>query len=57
MEKLMNSITFIYYDELRHEIITGHETGSIVIWSWLTIVFIEILNDFKTYNGIIYYYF
>jgi len=32
MEKLMNEISYVYYDEIRHEIITGHESGSIVIW-------------------------
>lgn len=33
LEKLMNQISFVYYDELRHEIVTGHENGSIVIWN------------------------
>lgn len=32
MEKLMNEISYVYYDEIRHEIISGHESGSIVIW-------------------------
>lgn len=34
MERLMNTITYVFYDELRHEIVTGHESGSIVIWNW-----------------------
>ncbi|CDW78445.1 UNKNOWN [Stylonychia lemnae] len=32
-EKLMNTITYVFYDELRHEVITGHESGSVVIWN------------------------
>lgn len=32
-EKLMNSITYVYYDEQRHEVITGHDNGSVVIWN------------------------
>ncbi len=31
-EKLVNEITYVYYDENNHEIITGHEDGSLVIW-------------------------
>ena len=31
-EKLMNSITYVYYDEATHEIVTGHDSGNIVIW-------------------------
>jgi hypothetical protein len=33
MERLMNQVTYVYYDEIRHEIITGHENGSIVLWN------------------------
>eukprot|EP00347_Sterkiella_histriomuscorum_P015915 403355201 len=33
MEKLMNIVTYVFYDEIRHEIITGHESGSIVLWN------------------------
>jgi len=33
MEKLMNTITYVFYDEVRHEIVTGHESGSFVIWN------------------------
>lgn len=33
MEKLMNTITYVFYDEVRHEIVTGHESGSVVIWN------------------------
>ncbi len=33
MEKIMNTITYVFYDELRHEIVTGHESGSIVLWN------------------------
>lgn len=29
----MNQIVFLYYDEIGHEIYTGHENGSIVIWN------------------------
>ena len=30
--QLMNSISVVYYDEKRHEIVTGHSNGSIMIW-------------------------
>ena len=30
---LMEEISVIYYDENRHQIITGHKNGSICIWS------------------------
>jgi hypothetical protein len=33
LERLMNQITYVYYDELRHEIVTGHENGSVIIWN------------------------
>lgn len=33
MEKIMNTITYVFYDEKRHEIVTGHENGSIVLWN------------------------
>lgn len=29
----MEEISVIYYDELSHEIITGHKNGSICIWN------------------------
>jgi hypothetical protein len=32
MERLMNEITQVYYDEAQHEVVTGHEDGSFVIW-------------------------
>ena len=33
LEKLMNIITYLHYDETRHSIVSGHENGSIVIWN------------------------
>ena len=33
LEKLMNSISYIHFDEARNEIITGHENGSVVLWN------------------------
>ena len=32
-KSLMEEISVIYYDELSHEIITGHKNGSICIWN------------------------
>lgn len=32
LKHLMNEMSFVYYDESHHEIITGHEDGSLVIW-------------------------
>ncbi len=33
VRKDMGQISTIYYDEVRHEIITGHDNGQIYIWS------------------------
>ena len=30
--RLMEEISVVYYDEQRHEIITGHCNGSLCIW-------------------------
>ena len=31
-EKLVNEITYVYYDEARLELVTGHEDGTVVLW-------------------------
>lgn len=32
-ERLVNQITYVFYDEQRHEVVTGHENGSVIIWN------------------------
>lgn len=32
IQKLMNEITYVHYDEQHHEVITGHEDGGFIVW-------------------------